>query len=152
MILLISGFAINAIIELTMSLRYHLIYFVGLLFLFSCVSKPNGEFSKNNNPVKIYPDYTEVIIPVNIAPLNFLVEEAGDAYYLSISGEKAGSIAVSSRDGQFRFSEKKWKKLLGENLGAKISYQISVKKEGKWIQYPAFSNTVSFEKVDPFLY
>ncbi|WP_372650741.1 TolB family protein [Draconibacterium sp.] len=135
-----------------MSLQYHLIYFVGLLFLFSCVSKPNGEFSKNNNPVKIYPDYTEVIIPVNIAPLNFLVEEAGDAYYLSISGEKAGSIGVSSRDGQFRISEKKWKKLLGENLGAKISYQISVKKEGKWIQYPAFNNTVSSEKVDPFLY
>ncbi|WP_297095961.1 hypothetical protein [uncultured Draconibacterium sp.] len=135
-----------------MSLRYHSICLIGLLFLFSCVSKPNGEILKNSDSVKIYPDYTEVTIPANIAPLNFLVEEEGDAYYLNISGEKAGRLAVSSRDGQFRLSEKKWKKLLGENLGAKISYLISIEKDDKWIQYPVFTNTVSAEKVDPFLY
>ena len=135
-----------------MSLRFQSIYFVGLLFLFSCVSKPKGEILKNGEPVKIYPDYTEVAIPSNIAPLNFLVEAEGDAYYLFISGEKGEALTVSSRDGEFRLSEKKWHKLLAENAGARIRYQIFVEKDGKWIEYPAFNNTVSDEKVDPFLY
>ncbi|WP_321995719.1 hypothetical protein [Draconibacterium orientale] len=107
---------------------------------------------KNSNPVNIYPDYKEVTIPANIAPLNFLVDEEGDAYYLNIFGENEGNLAVYSRDGAFRLSEKKWKKLLDENRDAKISYQISIEKDGKWIQFPEFSNTVSSEKVDPFLY
>ena len=135
-----------------MSLRYHSICLIGVLFLSACVSKPKGDILKNSDPVKIYPDYTEVIIPANIAPLNFFVEQEGDAYYLNILGENEGNLSVSSRDGAFRLSEKKWKKLLDENRDAKISYQISIEKDGKWIQFPEFSNTVSSEKVDPFLY
>ncbi|MDX8340140.1 hypothetical protein SLH46_13155 [Draconibacterium sp. IB214405] len=150
--LLISGFAINGIFKLFMNLGNHSIYLICLLFICSCVSEPDGEVQTVPEAVTIYPDYTEVTIPINIAPLNFMVEEEGDAYYLKVSGEKSGSLAVSSRDGKFRFSEKKWKNLLAENAGVKLSYQISVEKDGSWNQYPSFSNTVSTEKVDPFLY
>ncbi|QIA07870.1 TolB family protein [Draconibacterium halophilum] len=152
MILLISGFTKTTVYKLNMKLKIAFLYFSFLFLLISCVSTPNGEAVKNNEPVKIYPDYNDVRIPSNIAPLNFIVEEAGDAYYLMISGEEAGGFAVSSRDGVFCFSEKKWEKLLAENTGAKINYQIYIEKEGEWNEYPTFSNSVSAEKVDPFLY
>lgn len=128
------------------------IYLPFLLFLCSCVSKPNGDTLKSDDALKIYPEYRDVKIPANIAPLNFMVEEEGDAYYLIITGEKSGNLSVSSRNGVFCFSEKKWKKLLTENPEAKLNYQIYIEKKGKWYEYPLFSNSVSAEKVDPFLY
>ncbi|MCK3683414.1 hypothetical protein [Maribellus sp. YY47] len=135
-----------------MNQRYYWIYFFPLLLFISCTSKPDGEVLKSEQPLKIYPDYSEIELPSNIAPMNFVVEDNAEAYYLILSGEKGGLLEVSSRNGEFCFSKKKWAKLLAQNSGAKINYQIYIQKQGEWYQYPVFSNNVSTQKVDPFLY
>ena len=50
---------------------------VALLLLSSCVSHPDvpSESKKTNSLPDIYPDYCDVTIPCNIAPLNFMLPE-----------------------------------------------------------------------------
>ena len=45
----------------------------------------------------IKPDYTEIVIPPNIAPLNFLIKEQGNRYYVKIYSKNGNSIEISSK-------------------------------------------------------
>ena len=100
----------------------------------------------------LLPDYTNVTIPVNSAPLNFFVEEKGDFFYVKIEDEKGNSLVVSSRNGVMQIPGKKWKKLLNQNKNSNLNYTILAKREGEWFQYESFSQKVSADPVDPFLY
>jgi hypothetical protein len=44
----------------------------------------------------IYPDYTQLVVPPNIAPMNFVVKEDADEYYVKIYTDNDPVIAVYS--------------------------------------------------------
>ena len=134
-----------------MNTRYSLIFITLVLFLASCSRVPEGEIQQINHQAHIYPDYRDVTIPVNIAPLNFLVEEEGDAFLLKLSVLNTQYI-LTSRDGDFRISEKKWRRMLQENTGNDINYELFLKKKGSWYQFLPFSNHISDARVDPYVY
>jgi hypothetical protein len=100
----------------------------------------------------LLPDYTNVTIPVNAAPLNFFVNETGDFFYVKIEDVTGNSLVVSSGNGVIQFPVKKWKKLLKQNKNRNLNYTILAKREGEWFQYDSFSQKVSADPVDPFLY
>ena len=50
-----------------------------------------------NHPPRIHPEYEGVTIPPNIAPLNFVVDEPGDAYEISLRGVRGKPVIVRSR-------------------------------------------------------
>lgn len=124
------------------------IFLVSLLL--SCTSVPDENAVKTKSKAKIYPDYSALTIPSNIAPLNFIIEEKGDVYYVEIFSDNGTSVSVLSKNAIIKFSERKWRNLL---KSAKIlEYHIYVRREGEWRQFQSFSNLVSNAKVDPFLY
>lgn len=131
----------------------NIIYSISIfvLFLTSCISVPD-KFSEINDLAKIAPDYTSLVIPQNIAPLNFSIEENGDAYFAKITGGNGDEIEVSSKDGIIKIPEGEWKDLVESNVNGKLEYQIFVNRKGSWNRYKAFENKVSDSKVDPFLY
>ena len=45
-------------------------------------------------PARIRPDFSETVVPPNIAPLNFVVEESGTAYGVRIRSEVGEAIEV----------------------------------------------------------
>lgn len=100
----------------------------------------------------LQPDYTEVTIPSNIAPLNFYVEETGDRFFVEVKGKTGDAVSVYSKDGTFRFPEKKWRKLLEQNQNGALYYTVYVKREGEWNQFETFTQTIASAPVDPFLY
>ena len=118
----------------------------------ACSSIPDGNISRLNNKPIIEPDYSEITIPFNIAPLNFSIEEKGDAFFVRILDEKGETIEVSDKMGIIKIPEKKWKKLLKNNVNQKLTYQVFVKREGVWKQFEPFSNTISESPVAPYLY
>lgn len=118
----------------------------------ACSSIPDGNISRLNNKPIIEPDYSEITIPFNIAPLNFSIEEKGDAFFVRILDEKGETIEVSDKMGIIKIPEKKWKKLLKNNVNQKLTYQVFVKREGEWKQFEPFSNTISESPVAPYLY
>ena len=60
----------------------------------------------------IDPDYSETIIPPNIAPLNFLIKEEGLRYHVKIFSKKGDSIEISSNHNKVVIPIKSWKSLL----------------------------------------
>lgn len=68
-----------------------------LLLGMACQQKPTGKFPEVNAIPTIKPDYTEIIIPPNIAPLNFQIEEKGKAFAVDVAaGDDHFSILSSS--------------------------------------------------------
>ena len=96
----------------------------------------------------IYPDYTDITVPVNIAPLNFLVREDGVS---AVRLTADGALIASSCSEEVRFGIGKWKRFLEENCGKTIDLGLFVKKSGKWLEYNHFTWTVSPDKVDSYL-
>jgi len=124
-----------------------------LLLLPACSADIPKNSRKMDKTVQLYPDYMEVTVPYNIAPLNFVVKEEGDDYCIvKVSGEDNNSIIIrGGKKMEIRFPEKKWKKLLLENRGKHLTYDIFVKQGGNWIQYNSFQNRVAEEPIDPYL-
>jgi len=123
-----------------------------LLLLPACSDGIPKDSLKIDKSVQLYPDYTEVTIPCNIAPLNFVVKEDGSDCAVRVSDEKNNSIIVrGGKKMEVRFPEKKWKRLLSENKGKYLTYDVFVKQEGNWVQYNSFKNKVAEEAIDPYL-
>ncbi|WP_340114030.1 TolB family protein [Maribellus mangrovi] len=134
-------------------MRWMLVLLVCGVFLWGCAGTPGEEVKATDSNPKIEPDYSDLIIPANIAPLNFKVNEEGDAFYVKVSGDNGEELGVrGNRRSVFHFPEKKWKKLLIANADKTIHFDVFVKREGKWTAFRTFSNSVSSQKIDPFLY
>ena len=100
---------------------------------------------------KITPDYSEVVIPPNIAPLNFAIEEEGDDYAVCISVDSGKSIMLTAKDGNVKIPEKAWKTLLSMNKGKLLSIDIYVLKQEKWWKYKSLNNLIAEEDIDSYL-
>lgn len=131
-----------------------LILFCGLLFCNSCSS----DISENSQPVNrkplIEPDYIDVTIPPNIAPMNFTIKEKGSSFtIIASSGSESNQIKINSSDGIIKFPEKAWKKLLEKSIGDTVKIKVFVSQKGneKSEEYDSFYMAVSADKIDPYL-
>jgi hypothetical protein len=101
---------------------------------------------------RIQPDYTDLTIPPNIAPLNFLIKQAGASYYVSVGGTAGPPIELHSRSPKITIPERPWRQLLAQNKGNELEVSIYVQDESKkWRRFGAITNRVALEEVDPFL-
>jgi len=135
-----------------MELRLEIYVIIIPVFFLSCNNIPDKNVAIINNQVTIDPDYSGVTIPYNIAPLNFSIEEEGDAYFIKLSTGKGEAIEVFSKNGIIKFPVQKWWKLLSENKNGKLNYEVFVKKNGNWKKFRGFTNTISETAIDTFLY
>jgi hypothetical protein len=135
-----------------MKTKNKLIIIVFTSIIAACSSVPDGNISRLNSTPIIEPDYSDLTIPKNIAPLNFSIEENGTSFYVKILADNGESIEVSDKNGIIQIPEKKWKQLLINNVKQKLTYQVFVKREGEWKQFEPFSNTISESPVAPYLY
>jgi hypothetical protein len=130
------------------------IYLISLLFFFcSCGNKPHGDITVSDIPPNLEPDYTNITLPPNIAPLNFIIKEKGSKYFARISSGNGIEIEIFSRSGKIRIPENRWRNMLQRNRGREFNIDIFSKdEEGKWLRFKSVSNIVAPEPIDPFLY
>jgi hypothetical protein len=111
-----------------------------------------GKWEETHRLPKIMPDYCSTVIPPNIAPLNFKVDEAGKDYRIRIYGERGEDILISSRQGGIIIPPKPWRKLLLENRGGHIRLDIYVKNaKSGWLHFDTVENAVAQENIDSHL-
>lgn len=125
-----------------------IIYFaIFSLLLFSCTKQMNNPEKINSFP-EIYPDYTGVTIPINIAPLNFTVD-SGNFTLLNLKIlETDGLFFQKKYKGEVDIPSAQWHDLLNRNCGDSIWFELCVKKNNKWYQYKSFSMYVSPDSID----
>ena len=106
-------------------------------------------YSSLSRPVKISPDYTGIIIPANIAPLNFVIREPGTGYLVKIHTSSSEVIEVFSKTGKMIIPVKGWRKLLSANAGEKLFFDVFVRDiKGLWSRYETIVNTIAKEPID----
>ena len=115
--------------------------------LFSCGSNEQSSFTDELPP--IYPDYTNITIPYNIAPLNFIMRNEAQHIETTLTGQ-SGSITFTGKT-KMQFSEKRWRKLLSAEKGNSITVAIKAKIDKQWIEYQPFEWIVSEDAIDPYL-
>jgi len=103
-------------------------------------------------PARIHPDYSGVVAPPNIAPLNFVVQEEGHRFYVRIAAERGGPIEIANRSGRVLIPERPWRRLLEANAGKSIHVDICVQADdGAWTQFEPIANRIAAEPIDDVL-
>jgi len=130
------------------------IYLIILLILFSsCDNKPHGDIALSELAPKLEPDYTNITIPPNIAPLNFIIKEKGSSYYVQFSVNEGTAIDIFSGNGKIQVPQERWRKMLQNNKGKDIKIDIFLKDwDGKWSKFKTITNRIASEPIDPYLY
>ncbi len=118
--------------------------------LASCgaASVPTGNVEPGEGDVRITPDYTGIVIPPNIAPMNFEITMPGEEYVAKVTGSGGKSIVASGNVVQWDMDE--WHELLEANKGGDLEYEVYVRTGDKWKLYK-FTNHVAQEEIDPYL-
>lgn len=129
-------------------------FLIILPFLLSgCGNKPQEDITLSELTPKLEPDYTDITIPPNIAPLNFFIKEKGSKFFVKFSSGNGAEIELSSENGKIQIPQRKWKKLLQNCSGKTIRIDIFSKdREGKWLKFKPITNRVASEPTDPYLY
>lgn len=99
----------------------------------------------------IRPDYAGVVMPPNIAPLNFVVREPGERYFVRVKGERGEAVERSSRAPEIAFPLSSWRALLEANRGGSLRVEVFVRQNGRWQQFQPIENRVAQEPIDEYL-
>ena len=111
-----------------------------------------GSFKEVNRNARIEPDYSGIVVPPNIAPLNFKIDEDGSEFFVEIASKKGEAIKVFSRNGKINIPLKEWHELLENNRGQQLEFNIYCKNDTLgWQKYNTIHNSIAREKIDPYL-
>lgn len=110
------------------------------------------ESTPTNSVVKIFPDYKNTVVPPNIAPLNFLIYDAGRRSVVRLKGEGGELVGGAGRDGVVKFQPEEWRALLEANKGGELEVTVyGLTETREWQQYPSWKLGVSEDTIDAYL-
>ena len=96
---------------------------------------------------KIYPDYTDVTVPVNMAPLTFELDEEADGMIARFAAADAEIVC----SGKAQPEMEDWRSLAERAKGGAITVDVYARKDGQWTHYKPFSIHVSPDSIDSYL-
>ena len=126
------------------------------LILFGC-SKPTAtvpaEFEQLSIPPTLYPDYTNVTVPPNIAPLNFQVRDSNTtAFVATFKGVAGEEVRVGAdKSGLVQIDSAQWRAMLQASKGGDITVRIYAQRPTGWVGYQPYTLSVAQEDIDPYL-
>ena len=104
-------------------------------------------FTDSKSLPKIYPDYIDVTIPINMAPLTFELDEAAD--------EMIARFAVGDEEiicaGKAEPDMDDWRTLVEKAKGSAITVDVYARHADQWQHYKPFSIFVSPDSIDSYL-
>ena len=122
-----------------------------LILLYGCNHSPKGEITRLEKAPDIDPDYTGIVIPPNIAPMNFSINGESSAFCARFLCGTEQILEVFSKNGQISIPRKKWKKMLKEHPGQNLAIEVYILNDHVWSQYNTINNKIAEEPVDPYL-
>lgn len=128
----------------------HYIVLITSLLMVSC-SREIQISKQLNEEADIFPDYQDVTIPCNIAPMCFQLNNAeGIETQLIVKGGDI-TFQVEGENGDFDIPMNKWKKLLDANKDKDIEFTVCKEENGAWAAYNTFTMHVKSDEIDPWL-
>ena len=126
---------------------------VALLFLASCAKGPDVPSSSKETKSlpAIYPDYCNVTVPYNIAPLNFM---------LPANDYEACVARLTTPDGQqqtygngvkVQIPEEEWRTMLDASKGKSLKVEVWGRQKEEWLAFTPFEIHVAEEPIDEYI-
>jgi len=106
------------------------------------------EFNNIDHLPNIYPDYTEVTVPINMAPLTFELMDSATQVTTRFS---AGDEQIVCEGLKAQPSTKQWNRLKAAAADGKISVEVFAERHGHWSRYMPFNIYVSTDSIDPYI-
>ncbi len=126
---------------------FYLILSAFLLLVAACSESVSNARQEQETPA-IFPDYVDVTIPSNIAPLNFCMSDESallvDAVITDGKGHQLHGQGKETTD----FDMDDWHQLLANNVGGTLQVKVSAKLNDGWHTYQPFSIYVSTDQID----
>ncbi len=96
----------------------------------------------------LYPDYTDITMPCNIAPLNFYVLPPYKNYSIKVFGKKGDTLQMKGRNF-VKFNPQKWHQLLQENRNGRLWVEMNLNSTGTETEKLSFYWDVR-DSIDPY--
>lgn len=125
-----------------------------LLLLVGCSPKAEvpSQFTETGTEVNIYPDYKHIVVPPNIAPLNFLIHDStATAYVVHFKGKGQELLASATSKAVVKLDIAEWKTLLQTTAGSDVEVDVYAKRADGWVHFNPYKITVAEEPIDSFL-
>jgi hypothetical protein len=123
--------------------------FLIVMLLLSCrQARIPADYVQLQLEPSMYPDYSEVTIPVNMAPLSMELLVAADDAVMRFSTDGYELVC----DGlKARPDIEEWQTLTAQACGKSICVEVYAKNSGQWGRFKPFNIYVSPDSIDPWL-
>ena len=141
-----------------------LLYIASILVLTACgrTAVVPTSFSSLEEQADIYPDYRDIVIPPNIAPLNFqlrdslasdMVVEITSCPAEGTTGKESTSLLVAACEEELtlRLDTTEWRNLLTAHRGKSRRVHVYAQHPTGWVRYRSHTLTVAQEDIDAYL-
>jgi len=132
---------------------HNLLLAIALMLLSSCTNHPDLPSSSKDAKClpAIFPDYCDVTVPCNIAPLNFMLP--ADEYQECVARLTTpdGRQQTYGKGVKVQFPESEWHAMLDASKGKSIKVEVWGKKEGEWLSFSPFEIHVAEDPIDEYV-
>lgn len=123
----------------------YLLLLAGLLCAACSKPKLPASFTESGLSPTLFPEYTGVTVPCNIAPLTFTIEDEGTEYVTQFTTDR-GEWLYGGKDVCPKAKE--WERM---KESPEIHVTVFVGKDGKWSRMKTFDIHVSSDEIDPYI-
>ncbi len=108
----------------------------------------------------IRPNYAGVVLPPNIAPLNFVVEEEASDCFVRLHAAQGEPIEVFGKARKIIIPQGPWHRLVAANRGGTLNIDVFVRAPApeeaeehtkQWKRFQTIVNTIAVEAIDDYL-
>ena len=126
---------------------------VAMLLLSSCVNHPDVPSSSKDTKrlPAIMPDYCDVTVPCNIAPLNFMLPAEEYEECEARISTPDGKQQTYGNGVKVQIPESEWHAMLDASKGKSMKVEVWGKKQGEWLSFKAFKINVAKEPIDEYI-
>ncbi|MBO7590846.1 MAG: PD40 domain-containing protein [Prevotella sp.] len=116
--------------------------------LVACGKQIPQNFKESDRLPNIYPDYTNVTVPINTAPLAFQIDGKADDVVARLT---AGTTEIICGGSQIQPDADDWKQLTEAAKGNAIKVEVYVEQNDGWTRYKPFNIFVSPDSIDAYI-
>lgn len=129
-------------------MKKYLFLTAATVFLMSCGNEIPEKYWDSDELPNIYPDYANVTVPINIAPLTFEIDGKADNMVARLT---AGNEEIICGGNKIQPDADDWKRLSESAKGNAIKVEVYVEKDSQWKRYKPFNIYVSPDSIDPYI-
>ena len=124
-----------------------LVYILMLVVLVAC-GESSTSYRQYPALPPMHPNYADITIPYNIAPLNFEIDSV-ERIEVLVKGERDWTF--ESRGSTMRFNERKWREMLDAERGNELLIHLTTLRDNEHCGWRSFTWTVSEDRIDNYL-